>query len=116
MKNLVQYQPIGVAVSAPTCFKLYASGVLTESSCVCAKYYTGGPEVDHSMTVVGYATNNDVAGCDGWWIAKNSYGTAWGENGYIRICIPTTQPLKQYGTCHIQSFAMFSNVGLISGL
>jgi hypothetical protein len=30
MKHLVQYQPIGVAVSSPTCFKLYASGVLTE--------------------------------------------------------------------------------------
>ncbi|EKX73973.1 Papain family cysteine protease family member protein [Theileria equi strain WA] len=39
--------------------------------------------VRHAMTVVGYGT--DSARNVNYWIVKNSWGTEWGEGGFIRI-------------------------------
>ncbi len=44
----------------------------------------------HAVTIVGYSDSG------GYWIAKNSWGTGWGENGWFRIA---------YGECSIDSYA-----------
>lgn len=44
----------------------------------------------HAVTVVGYDDE------EGYWIAKNSWGTGWGENGWFRIA---------YGECGIDDYA-----------
>jgi hypothetical protein len=50
----------------------------------------GDPVGGHAVTIVGY---NDV---DGYWIAKNSWDTWWGESGWFRIA---------YGECGIDNNA-----------
>ena len=35
--------------------------------------------IDHAVLLVGVSESN------GYWKAKNSWGTLWGENGYIRL-------------------------------
>jgi C1A family cysteine protease len=44
----------------------------------------------HAVTIVGYDDE------EGYWIAKNSWGTSWGENGWFRIA---------YGECGIDDYA-----------
>jgi len=54
-------------------FQFYSSGVLTG---------TCGTSVDHGVLVVGYGTT----GTQEYWKVKNSWGTTWGEKGYVLIC------------------------------
>jgi len=52
----------------------YKSGVMT-TSCDKKTY-------DHSVLAVGYGT--DDHGQD-YWIVKNSWGTGWGDGGFIKM-------------------------------
>merc|ERR1711955_77942 len=40
-----------------------------------------GTSTDHAISVVGYGTEGGVP----YWLIKNSWGTWWGDNGYIKI-------------------------------
>ena len=67
-----------LAVSAGnTPFMYYSSGIINTTAC--------NTQVDHAIGIIGYG--NDSASASDYWIARNSWGTAWGENGYVRIKI-----------------------------
>lgn len=64
--------PVAVAIFCADPFRHYAGGIF-EDLCL------GIP--NHAVTAVGYGNEN---GKD-YWIVKNSWGTSWGETGYIRM-------------------------------
>jgi hypothetical protein len=70
----VDGQPVSVAIEADQSgFQLYKSGVFCG---VC------GTNLDHGVLAVGYGSE----GTTEYWKVKNSWGTSWGEQGYIRMC------------------------------
>lgn len=70
-----QYGPVAVAIDASNwSFQLYSSGIYDESSC-------SSEDLDHGVGCVGYGSENSV----NYWIIRNSWGTSWGEQGYIRM-------------------------------
>ena len=52
-----------------------------------------GTNLDHGVLAVGYDTTADPP----YYIVKNSWGSSWGENGYLKIKIESGE-----GVCGIQ--------------
>jgi C1A family cysteine protease len=95
MMNAVALQPVSVSIEADKlCFQMYKSGVLNNTKC--------GTTLDHAVLTVGYGT--DPVGGD-YWLVKNSWGSSWGEEGYIRIA-----RVEGDGICGIQMSPLYSSV------
>jgi len=82
----VNRAPVSVAIEASgRAIQAYRSGVFS-GPC--------GQNLDHAVLVVGYTGNA--------YIVKNSWGTSWGEGGYIRMARPQN-------TCGIQNVACYAS-------
>jgi len=66
--------PISVGIDASQdSFQFYKSGVYADDNC-------SSQFLDHGVTAVGYDTDDSGAA---YYIVKNSWGTDWGNQGYI---------------------------------
>jgi hypothetical protein len=87
-------QPVSVSIEADSrSFQHYTSGVYDDSSC--------GTNLDHGVLAVGYGTS----GSNDYYIVKNSWGTSWGDEGYILIARDTENGVD--GLCGIAMDASY---------
>lgn len=69
--------PVSVAMDARhASFGNYAGGIYYEPAC-------STTALNHAVLVVGYGTD-ETTGYD-YWLLKNSWGTSWGEGGYMKL-------------------------------
>ena len=67
---VANYGPVAVGIdSRSDAFQNYAGGIFRASMCE--------NDIDHAVAIVGYAPD--------YWIVKNSWGSTWGEDGYMRL-------------------------------
>jgi C1A family cysteine protease/outer membrane lipoprotein-sorting protein len=77
---IYQYGPVSVAVCVNSAFHSYSGGVFSGPTC---------HSINHAVALVGW---DDNQGEEGVWFLRNSWGTGWGEDGYMRI---------EYGVCDV---------------
>jgi C1A family cysteine protease len=93
LETAIVQQPVSVAVEADqSVFQFYSGGVM-DSTC--------GTQLDHGVLAVGYGTD---AG-KGYYKVKNSWGSSWGEKGYIRL--GRGAKFNPSGQCGIQMVASY---------
>jgi len=86
---------ISVGIDASSVlFQLYNSGVYAPAGC-------STTSLDHGVAVVGYDTM--TIGGD-YWIVKNSWGSSWGEDGYIYMA------RNDDNSCGIATDATYANL------
>jgi C1A family cysteine protease len=70
---ILDHGPISVAVVSTSAMHAYNGGVFN---------FTTGGDVNHGVVLVGW---DDNQGTEGVWYMRNSWGSWWGEGGYMRI-------------------------------
>ncbi len=76
--------PLSVCADASE-WSSYVSGIVT--SC--------GTDVDHCIQVVGVNTD------EGYWKVRNSWGTSWGESGFIRLATGENMCMIAYDPTYV---------------
>lgn len=77
------YGPIAVGVDS-TQWDDYRGGIFKHTMCT--------NDIDHAVTIVGYTKDA--------WIVKNSWGTEWGEDGYIYL-------ERGHNTCGVAEYVTY---------
>ncbi len=104
MMGALALQPVSVGIEADQrAFQLYSSGVFTDSC---------GTNIDHAVLLVGYG--HDVVSNLDYYILKNSWGTTWGDQGYIYLGRGTDGTGKPYndgkGQCGVLMMGSYPNL------
>jgi C1A family cysteine protease len=76
LKNFIDIQPTVIYIYADTNFSYYRGGYFNSSACN-PNWYS----INHAVVAVGYDMINKH------WLIRNSWGTIWGERGYIRMAM-----------------------------
>jgi len=88
LKAAIDNGVVSVTIEADqSVFQLYQSGVMDSTAC--------GTQLDHAVAAVGYGT--DAASGKEYYIVRNSWSAAWGDQGYIKIAA-----VEGKGICGIQ--------------
>lgn len=97
LKEAVSRGPVSVGIQADSpIFRYYSGGIITDITC--------GTKLNHGVLVVGYGEEKGQK----YWLVKNSWGTDWGEKGYVRIA--RNDSSNDVGVCGIALQASYPSV------
>ncbi|EGZ28262.1 papain-like cysteine protease C1 [Phytophthora sojae] len=79
LRSALEKQPIAVAITSNGGFGEYAGGFY---NCPNNGEMASKNDLNHALLLVGYGSDSSVGD---YWILKNSYGSSWGDSGFIKL-------------------------------
>ncbi|XP_060644129.2 tubulointerstitial nephritis antigen [Anolis sagrei] len=102
MKEIKENGPVQAVMQVYDDFFLYKSGIYKHIWSLEGKTQNNHQKKPHSVKIVGWGTLRDAEGQrQKFWIAANSWGNSWGENGYFMI-------LRGQNECDIEKMVIAS--------
>jgi len=95
---IMTYGVVDAAVYVGSAFQAYSGGPYEDSNTSCNANPCYDATTNHGVALVGWDDNNG----DGYWILRNSWGTGWGEGGYMRI---------KYTSARVACAAVYLTIG-----
>ena len=74
MSEIFERGPIECMMATPKVFEKYTGGIMCDD--------TNDTAISHDVEIVGWGRENGTE----YWLARNSWGTAYGEEGFFRVC------------------------------
>lgn len=116
-RELFLHGPIVAAIDAPPSLLLYSGGIFNDlpsqqhASCSALEaehQLSGWQATNHAIVLVGFGEEEVAVGDHGprrvpFWIARNSWGASWGQDGYFKI-------LRGVNLAGIENQAVFMDV------
>nr|XP_028594832.1 tubulointerstitial nephritis antigen-like isoform X1 [Podarcis muralis] len=100
MKELMENGPVQAIMEVHEDFFIYRSGIYRHTSVAAGKPEQYRRHGTHSVKVTGWGEEQLPDGSNQkYWIAANSWGKDWGENGYFRIA-------RGANECEIETFVV----------
>jgi hypothetical protein len=99
---IMTYGPVSVACAVTEAFGAYTGGVFNEND--------PQAQINHAVALVGW---DDSQGANGVWFLRNSWGSGWGEEGYMRIEYRVCK--VGYGACYV-NYPARTKVDITGGL
>ncbi|XP_025835543.1 tubulointerstitial nephritis antigen-like [Agrilus planipennis] len=94
MNDIIKSGPVQATMKVYHDFFLYKSGIYRHTD-LSSQDRTGY----HSVKIIGWGDEYTENGVEKYWKVANSWGRAWGENGYFRI-------IRGVNECDIESFVL----------
>jgi len=76
LQDAVSGRVVSIAIAVQSDFQFYSGGIYDSSSCP-----SSPSSLNHGVAIVGYDSSAK------YWIVRNSWGSTWGEQGYIRMAM-----------------------------
>ena len=73
LQEVFQRGPIACAIAVPEALETYKGGIYED--------LTGDTNLVHEISIVGFGEEDGKK----FWVARNSWGQAWGESGFFRV-------------------------------
>ncbi len=96
--TLLTMRPVGICLMVDTIFMSYISGVIPAYD---ATKKVGG----HCVLLTGVKADGTTNVATNYWIVKNSWGTDFGEKGFMRLY---RDPVDQAGYSNLCTSAIYS--------
>lgn len=96
--TLINLKPIGVCLVIDSQWQSYVGGVIS----TCNSTILGG----HCVLLVGATSDGTLTPSTNYWIVKNSWGSSFGEYGFMRLFRDPTDLTK--GFCGMCTAAIYS--------
>ncbi|NVO09815.1 MAG: DUF333 domain-containing protein [Bacteroidales bacterium] len=82
---IMTYGVVDAAVDATaTSWNNYSGGIYSDTKTACNGSPCENTTTDHAIALVGWG--HDATAGD-YWILRNSWGSSWGESGYMRVAV-----------------------------